>query len=276
MSNSHGWSVVSKKNKTRKANGRHGGRNAPIGKNNVKAATGVTAINHAESDKEINYTEADKELCKRKIRSLLEKLRHTDFFGNLMHVLKDNSVKDIVCYGVGNFAEGAAPMWQFACILCLREFLPVDNVYYYDPCTTKLELELLADFDIQVISENERGLRQVSVPTFFYMPHCAQFLYNNVLVSNWKSLDMVVIFGNSLQAYQGRQGRTLLKAIEVLLPFLEEKPLDYSKRDLQEHFQLEYAFNDCRLVRVEMASDIELPTMPPVETHQIEDDLEVI
>lgn len=277
MSTSDGWNVVSKKqNKTRKTNGRHGIRNARIGKNNVKAATGATAIHHAESDKDVEYTEDDKDRCKSKIHGLLDKLRHTDFHGNLVNVLKDSSVKDIVCYGVGNFATGAAPMWQFACILMLREFLAVENVYYYDPCTTKLELELLRDFDVQVISENERGLRPVLVPTLFYMPHCAQFLYNNVVISNWNSLDKIVMFGNSLQEYHGRQGPTLLKAIEVLLPFLTEKPVECSKRDLQEHFQLEYAFNDCRLVQVEMASDIELPAVPPVEPHKIEDDLEVI
>lgn len=274
MSLSDGWSVVAKKDKKRKTNGRLRVSNAATVRN-MTGDIGYSSIDHVESEVDA-FTDADKELCKQKIHGLVDKLRHTDFYGKLVDVLKDNVFKDIVCYGVGSFATGSAPMWQFACILELRDSLAVENVYYYDPCTTALELELLKVFKIRVISENERGLRPVSVPTFFYMPHCAQFLYNNVLVSNWKSLDMMVMFGNSLHQYDGKPGRPLLKAIEMLLPFVGEEVLDCSKRDLQEHFQLEYAFNDCRVLRVEMASDFELSALPPVESHQIENDLEVI
>ena len=273
MSNTDGWSVVSKKDRKRTTNGR---RSNVTTSNYMTVAKGTPPVIDRVDFEENDVTDADKELVKRKIHNLVDKLRRTDFYGKLMDVLKETVVEDIVCYGVGSFATGAAPMWQFACILKLRELLAVRDVYYYDPCTTALELELLKDFKIQFIAENERGLRNVSVPTLFYMPHCAQFLYNNVLVSNWKSLDMIVMFGNSLHEYDGKHGRPLLKAIEMLLPFLGEEALDCSKWDLQEHYQLEYAFNDCRLVRVKMARDFELSPLPPVESHQIENDLEVI
>jgi hypothetical protein len=228
---------------------------------------------------ELGFSDTDIERCKAEIQCCAEKLRDTDYYRNVKEgltnvvpvlVTKDRfehgSVRDIVCYGVGNFSTSSAPMWQFACILNLKVDLAIEDIFYYDPCTTELEMELLQEFQIQIIPHNERGHRPVSVPTLFYMPHCPQQLYANVLISNWESLNNVIFFGNSLQAYESRQiGNALHKAIAILLPFLREEALDYSKLDLEQHYHMETAFNDCNLVQVEGytgSGDGELPPSP--------------
>jgi hypothetical protein len=73
----------------------------------------------------------------------------------------------MVCYGVGNFSTASAPMWHYACILNLKSDLAIESVFYYDPCTTGLEAEVLKEFQIQAIPENEQGHRLVFVPILF-------------------------------------------------------------------------------------------------------------
>ena len=99
------------------------------------------------------------------------------------------AVKEIVCYGIGNFSKPySPPMLQLACALLLREsfskpspsqesdkFENDDNkesktvtisgcipMSFYDPCTTKSEKEILQKyFNIIVIPCNEQGKRKL-------------------------------------------------------------------------------------------------------------------
>lgn len=43
-------------------------------------------------------------------------------------------------------------------------------------------------------------------PTLFYMPHCEEWMYDNVLAANWGSeqLRRVAILGNSFRNYYDR------------------------------------------------------------------------
>ena len=231
--------MITKKDKKRVAQGRRRKPNAIAHSVGDGHTTLWNSAKHGNIP-EGSFSDMDKERCKAEIQCCVEKLLCTDFYQNLVDVLtklpdtsENGSVREMVCYGVGNFSTASAPMWQYACILNLKSDLAIENVFYYDPCTTGLEAEVLKEFQIQVIPENERGHRLVCVPTLFYMPHCPQQLYSNVLVSNWKSLENVIFFGNSLQAYGVRQvGTALEKGIEVLLPFLREEELKYSKLDL--------------------------------------------
>jgi hypothetical protein len=272
------WTVVTKNDKKRIAKGRR------TKKNNTPSP----AIKQTTEDD--TFTATDKERCTIAIQNCVEKLKQTDLHRNLVELLllvsdnddNDNTIKDIVCYGVGNFSGGVAanaPMWQLACIISLQTILSSSNVYYYDPCTTALELDILTtDLNMTVLTENERGLRITTTQTLFVMPHCPQLLYNNVLISNWTSLHNIWILGNSLHAYSGRQiGMPIHKGIEVLLPFIVEQELIISKQDLEDYHYLEAAFNDCHLVRIEIDADgAELPPLPVVLVDSDEPDNEVV
>lgn len=51
---------------------------------------------------------------------------------------------------------------------------------------------------------DERGRREVKVPTLFFMPHCEVQLYDNLLDANWgcENLNKMVILGNSFGEYE--------------------------------------------------------------------------
>lgn len=48
--------------------------------------------------------------------------------------------------------------------------------------------------------------RRVQTYTLFYMPHCGQAMYNNLLWANWSphNLSKVALIGNSFQSYMER------------------------------------------------------------------------
>lgn len=261
------WTVVSESDKKRIAKGR--GRRTKTG----VAKSAFLPTDGSKHDDDDPFTEIDQARIKAEIASYVEILKSTDLYRNLKELFHDQpttiTFRDMVCYGVGNFATKAAPRWQLACIQCLRGILSIRTTYYFDPCTSPLELEVLKELEISVLTENEQGRRPVDndAPTLFCMPHCPQSLYNNLLLSNWtsaESLQNIYILGNSLHAYADRQIGTLAKGIEVMLPFTQERELVYSKKDL-EHAHFQSAFNDCHLVWVTFDPDQQLPAAPLAE-----------
>lgn len=267
------WKVVTKDDKKRIA--KQGRRRRT--QNTPKPAF-LAATNNNEDE---TFTSTEKTRIKLEISSCVAALKATDLYRNLKELFDNHPTigtaatptnklefRDLVCYGVGNFASKVEPRWQLASIEALRELLSIENTYYYDPCTSPFELEVLTELKINVLSENEQGSRPVTEATLFYMPHCPQSLYNNLLLANWKTIDSlqnVFILGNSLHAYADRQIGTLAKGIEAMLPFIKERELLYSKHDL-EHSYFQSSFNDCHLVWVRMdSSDQELPVKPAVE-----------
>jgi hypothetical protein len=211
-------------------------------------------------------------------------LLSTEFYQNFKAVWTKSShkVEQIVCYGIGNLStSSSASMWQLACALTIRNFLQKGDesipLLFYDPCTTPSEAFLLrSKWNIQVLSENERGKRLVhGVSTLFFMPHCPLRLYDNVLWANWDMLDKVVLFGNSLHAYSERTIGKLPAGVSCLLPLLTEEGIHLTKRDV-EHADgnLEGAFNDCYLSWLSMDEETVLPPRPE-ETLQ-DDNEEVI
>jgi len=76
------------------------------------------------------------------------------------------------------------------------------SIHLFDPMLSSLEKVVARSLGVELIHENEEGKRQVTRPTLFFMPHCPQALYNNVLWSNWGlGLSRVLILGNSLRNY---------------------------------------------------------------------------
>jgi len=99
-------------------------------------------------------------------------------------------VKEIVCYGIGNFSQRcwlststnySAPLWQLALALELQQQLQRQqqvavsskleqqsssccvNIIYFEPLITELERQILEnEYGITVLSQNERGMREAT------------------------------------------------------------------------------------------------------------------
>ena len=95
---------------------------------------------------------------------------------------------DLVCYGIGRFSNSLSARLQLATLLALRLSLsiaPTCTLQLYDPLLSSLELAALCALGVEVLERNEEAKRRVSRCTVFYMPHCGQALYNNLLWANW-------------------------------------------------------------------------------------------
>ncbi|KAJ0390654.1 hypothetical protein ATCC90586_010924 [Pythium insidiosum] len=109
---------------------------------------------------------------------------------------------------------------------------------------------LVQRLGLTTIEHNERGRRVVSADTLFFMPHCGQALYQNVLLANWDAqrLARLAIIGNSFAAYSDRlldrQARESSLLVRVA-PFVAETALHASVPRSHDEFALyEAAFND--------------------------------
>lgn len=198
-------------------------------------------------------------------------LVYTNFYQSLIKSIFENQtvVDQIICYGIGSLSpKPTAPMWQLSCALNLREEVNDIPLLFYDPCTTTCEAKLMTEeFKIQVITENERGKRNVNgLTSLFFMPHCPLLLYANVLWANWEEKSRVILFGNSLPMYQERtmEKSKFPDTLFILLPFVKQTRVDVSKSDIEKtDGNLESAFNDSYLTRIMIDDDTELPNRPP-------------
>ncbi|KAI5079074.1 hypothetical protein GOP47_0006745 [Adiantum capillus-veneris] len=114
---------------------------------------------------------------------------------------------DVVLYGLGSIANSEVSRCQLALILLLKErFSWVGIIEVYDPVLTLSECTVIKDMGCLPVALNEKGRRSIVRPTLFYMPHCEDWLYDNVLQANWApcTLRQIVILGNSFQDYQER------------------------------------------------------------------------
>ena len=178
-------------------------------------------------------------------------------------------IKEVVCYGIGNFGEKTsaptAPQWQLACIIQLVDSMKIFCgdvvVHYYEPFMTELEKEFLESKSIKIIADNEKGKRLAKDPTFFFMPHCPMSLYSNLLFTNCGRLDNVVIFGNSLSDYANRLYKNchteLLRSLE---PQFEEQRMAITKEETVElPGAFEQAFNDSSVIRFGRGCSFDVP-----------------
>ena len=95
---------------------------------------------------------------------------------------------DVICYGIGRFSTSLPSRLQLSVLLALHSSLSLAesrSLLLYDPLLSSLELAVLRSLGIVVIDYNEEAKRRVSRCTVFYMPHCGQALYNNLLWANW-------------------------------------------------------------------------------------------
>ncbi|CAN0454489.1 unnamed protein product [Ectocarpus sp. 12 AP-2014] len=149
----------------------------------------------------------------------------------------------------------------------------------FDPTMGEAEKAILAALGCSLL-ENEEGKRcccrccgergsgdkaggeEVATPTLFFMPHCPQRLYSNVLWANWSSRAMgsILILGNKISSYSDRllDARSRVDPTNALLragPLLQDIDLlpypgsDRAgwRRDVEKLPRFERAFNDLAL-----------------------------
>ncbi|CAM9825800.1 unnamed protein product [Ectocarpus sp. 13 AM-2016] len=149
----------------------------------------------------------------------------------------------------------------------------------FDPTMGEAEKAILAALGCGLL-ENEEGKRcccrccgergsgdkaggeDVATPTLFFMPHCPQRLYSNVLWANWSSRAMgsILILGNKISSYTDRllDARSRADPTNALLragPLLQDIDLlpypgsDRAgwRRDVEKLPRFERAFNDLAL-----------------------------
>ncbi|RVW72195.1 Protein sensitivity to red light reduced 1 [Vitis vinifera] len=65
-------------------------------------------------------------------------------------------------------------------------------------------IRVLEALGCSVLSVNEKGWRQASKPTPFFMPHCEAELYDNLVQAKWRTerLNNIVLFGNNFGTYE--------------------------------------------------------------------------
>lgn len=221
------WTTNIPKGRRRQRRGRGGKPSkatAVNGTSHLAAAMSTMTLHDDENDVSIEDVEAALRQCQ-------NELLPSDFYQSVLTRMdkegeEESMVQEVVCYGIGNFytKRSSAPLWQLALAVMLRDWLqerrqkkeadfsPGNDatttttttvpMSYFEPRMTAKEQAFLEDqLQIQVITDNERGCRSVSIKTLFFMPHCPMALYANVLYINWNCLDNVVIFGNSLSNY---------------------------------------------------------------------------
>jgi hypothetical protein len=155
--------------------------------------------------------------------------KHGHTLGGVASDGSAQQIKQIACYGIGNFSKAySPPMIQLACAIILRRIFSVDSdshdqclelnwekreagismdltingskkqqavsMSFFDPCTTPLEACVLREhLDIEVIDNNTQGRHLVGRDnkTILFMPHCPMQLYSNVLWVNWDEEHLV-------------------------------------------------------------------------------------
>ncbi|KAJ1976050.1 hypothetical protein H4R35_002868 [Dimargaris xerosporica] len=134
------------------------------------------------------------------------------FFAQCMAVLQDATqqlqVQDIVCYGLGSFAESSDSRLQVRFLQYLADSLQIPGtIYFYDPVLNSAEVAVGRRMSWQWIGENEACKRLVKHTTLFYMPHCEVHMYHNLFETNWsdEQLQHVLIIGNRLDGYLERK-----------------------------------------------------------------------
>ncbi|KAJ1994081.1 hypothetical protein GGI25_000882 [Coemansia spiralis] len=137
-------------------------------------------------------------------------LINSEFFselGKCIGVVQEFAPLEVVCYGIGSLATQIS-QWQLALILLLNEHIGAPKILAFDPVTTESDILTYTQVGISMIPVNEQAKRKAAIQTLFYMPHCGQVLYENVVSANWslEQLSRIMLIGNSLQRYLDSQG----------------------------------------------------------------------
>lgn len=128
--------------------------------------------------------------------------------------LESIEFESIICFGLGSFTQQPSSLYQLALLIHLQKYsklIRAENFQIYDPNFSDLELQFLQTFQLQILSDNNdcrfscQENRATSFhktkPILFYMPHMYHHHYFNLIDYNLLNLDRIILFGNSLKAY---------------------------------------------------------------------------
>lgn len=161
----------------------------------------------------------------------------SDIFESLIASLKEGLsnlesqiVTKIVCFGLGKIGECLISRYQFALLLCLKDFYEVD-IQVYDPIFSAADINVLEYFEVSLLEENLEGKYKVhGKNVLFYLPHCPKQLSNNLLWANWGlTLSHCIIISNSFNSIIENSSSKILKAnaeyISRICPYTLELPV---------------------------------------------------
>ncbi|CAG9802323.1 unnamed protein product [Chironomus riparius] len=120
----------------------------------------------------------------------------------LEEVINQQSVKEIICLGIGKISEDIIARHQLELIAIIKEKFQIESIKFYDPVFDQNDKLLLDSFKFEVLLENKEGKYRVEHPTIFYLPHCPKQITNNLLYSNWnfEELKNLILICNSFKS----------------------------------------------------------------------------
>jgi len=120
----------------------------------------------------------------------------------LEEVINQQSVKEIICLGIGKISEDIIAKHQLELISIIKEKFQIDSIKFYDPVFDQNDKSILDSFNYEVLLENREGKYTVEHPTIFYLPHCPKQITNNLLYSNWnfEGLKNLILICNSFKS----------------------------------------------------------------------------
>ena len=117
-------------------------------------------------------------------------------------MINQQSVKEIICLGIGKISEDTIAKHQLEFISIIKKKFQIDSIKFYDPVFDKNDKSILDSFNYEVLLENREGKYTVENPTIFYLPHCPKQITNNLLYSNWnfEGLKNLILICNSFKS----------------------------------------------------------------------------
>ncbi len=228
----------------------------------------------------------------RKIRNNLSDFKNTVYFKSFLQTwqscplvveaAQENKQVDIICLGLGNFAEGSiqnslvTSRYQLVLLLALAQQINRDlgQVLVYDPVFSHGEKVVLERLNLRANDNSNREGKYLVKPenlTLFFLPHCPKQLLNNILWTNWSvnRLNKLVIVGNSLSRIVTFTSESELKSVAYVRAssdFVTETPIE-------NNFVYSDIFNDTSLHFVR-SSEPDLKDLGAPEYNK--DDLEFV
>lgn len=154
--------------------------------------------------------------------------------------IEEKKIIKISCisYGIGSILQSLMPQYQMALLLILKEWLlEIEKISLhfeiYDPIFKNNEIKYLNENGFIVPEKNEECKRKIDEDenVLFYMPHCENFMYSNLIIANGgvnniDNFKRICIIGNSFHHYDectiSKKKRTKIRSILEILPNTNE------------------------------------------------------
>jgi len=204
---------------------------------------------HRLAERAKEEPEIDIDQVARHIQKAVEEIANSGY-GNILldgleeglKLIKASAVREIVCYGLGNFSESRASKFQLAAILAIKSRYE-SKVHLYDPLFFRQEIQLLKKLGLDPIESNEEAKRLVGESTsLVYLPHCPYQLTNNFIYANWTAerLANCIVLSNS---FKELAESIFLKKLEESGNFLAKINLYTTEIPLENSFRYDDIFN---------------------------------